>query len=139
MKFVSTLLRTEGLAIGAAAIWLYFAETELSWVWLAVLFLAPDLAFVAVVFGKSAATKAYNLAHSYVAPVALGVFALAGDGELLLGLALIWFAHIGVDRLAGYGLKYSLQPKSTHLQRAGQPASAAIPEGSTPTGPAVTA
>ena len=121
MKLVSRLLQLEGLTVGAAAIWLFFAETELSWVWLAVLVLAPDLAFLAIGFGETAATRAYNLAHSYVAPVGLGVAAIASGEELLLGLALIWFAHIGIDRFAGYGLKYSLARKSTHLQRVSQP------------------
>jgi hypothetical protein len=35
----------------------------------------------------------------------------------LEGLALIWLAHIGVDRALGYGLKYPDGFKDTHLQR----------------------
>ena len=31
-------------------------------------------------------------------------------------LALIWVAHIGMDRLMGYGLKYPSAFKDTHLQ-----------------------
>jgi len=129
MRLVQRLLHLEGLAVGLAAIWLFFAETELSWVWLAVLFLAPDLAFVAIALGERAATRAYNLAHSYVGPVALGVGALATGEPLALGLALIWCAHIGVDRFAGYGLKYSLPRKSTHLQRVAQPGPALTGDG----------
>lgn len=120
MKLVQALLHLEGLVIGSAAIWLFFTETGLNWVWLAVLFLAPDLAFAGIAFGRPAATRAYNLAHNYVAPVALGVAALATGQQLLVGLALIWAAHIGVDRFAGYGLKYSLAPKATHIQRIAQ-------------------
>jgi hypothetical protein len=30
-------------------------------------------------------------------------------------LALIWFAHIGFDRLLGFGLKYPTRFKDTHL------------------------
>jgi hypothetical protein len=29
----------------------------------------------------------------------------------------VWFAHIGMDRLMGYGLKYPTDFKDTHLQR----------------------
>jgi hypothetical protein len=29
----------------------------------------------------------------------------------------VWFAHIGMDRLLGYGLKYPTDFKDTHLQR----------------------
>jgi hypothetical protein len=35
----------------------------------------------------------------------------------LLAVALIWIAHIGFDRLLGYGLKYISDFKHTHLQR----------------------
>ena len=133
MRFVQVLLHIEGLAIGGAAIWLFSAHTELSWLWLALLFLAPDLAFVGVAFGGSAATRAYNLTHTYVAPVALAGAGLATGEELLLGLVFIWGAHVGVDRFAGYGLKYSLAPKSTHLQRVAEPgAQRAVSESAAP-------
>ena len=29
----------------------------------------------------------------------------------------IWLAHIGVDRMVGYGLKYPTSSKDTHLNR----------------------
>ena len=32
-------------------------------------------------------------------------------------IALIWGAHIGIDRLFGYGLKYPTGFKDTHLGR----------------------
>ena len=38
----------------------------------------------------------------------------------LYPLALIWSAHIGFDRLIGYGLKYSTGFKETHLGRIGK-------------------
>jgi hypothetical protein len=34
---------------------------------------------------------------------------------LLLALGLIWLAHIGMDRLLGYGLKYADHFQHTHL------------------------
>jgi hypothetical protein len=39
------------------------------------------------------------------------------DADLAVQLALIWLAHIGVDRLLGYGLKYPDRFRETHLQR----------------------
>ena len=44
----------------------------------------------------------------------LGVFA---GGDLAVQVALIWVAHIGVDRALGYGLKYPTGFADTHLQR----------------------
>ena len=44
---------------------------------------------------------------------------VASSALLLVGgvfLALIWLAHIGMDRTAGYGLKYPTEFKDTHMQ-----------------------
>ena len=41
---------------------------------------------------------------------------------LLLSIAMIWLAHIGVDRALGYGLKYSEGFGFTHLGRIGKKA-----------------
>ena len=61
----------------------------------------------------------YNLAHSYPAPALLGALALVADEPLWQGVALVWFAHIGMDRALGYGLKYETDFKDTHLGRIG--------------------
>ena len=34
---------------------------------------------------------------------------------LVLALGLVWLAHIGLDRLLGYGLKYDDSFQHTHL------------------------
>lgn len=55
--------------------------------------------------------------HTYALPIALGVAGVLGDSSLATQIALIWVAHIGMDRLLGYGLKYPTAFKDTHLQR----------------------
>ena len=35
-------------------------------------------------------------------------------------IAIIWFAHVGLDRAVGYGLKYASDFKDTHLGRIGR-------------------
>ena len=37
----------------------------------------------------------------------------------MAGVALIWFAHIGMDRALGFGLKYEFDFADTHLGRLG--------------------
>ena len=54
--------------------------------------------------GPRAGAVAYNAGHSHLLPASLAALAL-GNQTLLLG-AVIWIAHIGFDRFAGYGLKY---------------------------------
>jgi hypothetical protein len=41
---------------------------------------------------------------------------------LILSLAMIWLAHIGIDRALGYGLKYRTGFANTHLGRIGKDA-----------------
>jgi len=110
------LLRLEGLALfGAAAVVYVHLDYNL---WLAVaLILAPDLGLLGYLAGPRLGAYAYDALHTTVAPLALGVGAFLGDWTLGIEIALIWLAHIGVDRAVGYGLKYPDGPKPTHLQR----------------------
>jgi len=129
---VRSLLRLEGAALLAAALFLY-AQSGAPWKWFFILFLAPDLAFAAYAFGARAGALGYNTTHS-----TLGPFLLAFASQLdlvapgfahmpaLLPLALIWFAHVGFDRALGYGLKYGSGFSDTHLGAIGRKRRAAI-------------
>jgi hypothetical protein len=110
---VRTVIRLEGLAILAVSCVL-FAHLSGHWVLFAMLFLAPDLAFIVFFAGPRAGAFAYNLTHSLIGPA---ILALVGVGYLpgALPIALIWIAHIGFDRCIGYGLKYSSAFGDTHL------------------------
>jgi hypothetical protein len=109
------LLRAEGLAIFAGALALYF-DAGYGWLLLVLLALAPDLSMIGYLAGTRAGALSYNLAHNLVLPVALGILSVLGDVERPVQLALIWLAHIGADRLLGYGLKYPSSFRDTHLQ-----------------------
>lgn len=109
------LLQLEGLVVAVVAIGTYFTATQLPWQMFAWLFLVPDLSFFGYLAGPSLGAKAYNTMHSYVGPLALlGLGATIGH-DVATGVALIWTGHIGVDRLFGYGLKYSSAFGHTHL------------------------
>ena len=112
-------LRAEGLAALAAACTLY-AGTGRGWGLFALLFLAPDLSFVGYLAGHRVGAAAYNALHSYVGPLALGVVGYAVRQPALLPFAYVWAAHIGFDRLVGYGLKYPSAFGDTHLGRMGR-------------------
>jgi hypothetical protein len=45
---------------------------------------------------------------------------LALASPLVLSIAMIWLAHIGIDRALGYGLKYQAGFAFTHLGRIGR-------------------
>jgi Domain of unknown function (DUF4260) len=110
------LLHLEGLALFAGSLYLYF-DGDYGWLLLVVLFLAPDLSAIGYMGGPRLGALTYDLAHTSALPVALGVAGMLWDSDTAVQIALIWLAHIGLDRLLGYGLKYPSGFKDTHLQR----------------------
>jgi len=112
----SRLLHLEGLAVLVGAIALYF-DLGFGWLALVVLFLAPDLSLLGYLGGPKVGALTYDLVHTCVLPVALGVGGVLAGSDLAVQLALVWGAHIGMDRFVGYGLKYPTGFKGTHLQR----------------------
>ena len=63
----------------------------------------------------------FNL-RAYTAPIPAVIvwFAWWRNEPLLLALGLVWLAHIGMDRVLGYGLKYNDSFKHTHLGQIGR-------------------
>ena len=116
---VAALLRLEGLVVLAAAVAAY-AFIGGSWLLFALLLLAPDLAMIGYRFGPAVGAAAYDAVHTYLAPAALGAAGLVVGAPILQALALIWIAHIGLDRALGYGLKYASGFGDTHLGRIGR-------------------
>ena len=110
------LLRLEGAAIFAGALALYL-HRDYGVLLFLVLLLAPDLSAVGYLAGPRVGAAAYDLVHTSVWPIALAVAGILADASLPVQLALIWLAHIGMDRAVGYGLKYPSGFKDTHLQR----------------------
>lgn len=113
------ILRMEGLAlfiIGTAI----FASTGLSWWLYALLFFTPDLSFAAYLSGPRTGAVIYNALHSTIGPAALAAIAMFSGDALLLAIAAIWAAHVGFDRMLGYGLKYASAFNDTHLGRIGR-------------------
>jgi hypothetical protein len=126
-----TILRSEGAVLLASALAAYVVGLDQPWWLVPLLLFVPD-AFMGG-YAKSRRTGAllYNFGHSYPAPALLGALALLVDAPLGKGVALIWLAHIGMDRALGYGLKYETGFADTHLGRIGK-ADGQSPEPITP-------
>ncbi|MCR6656907.1 MAG: DUF4260 domain-containing protein [Opitutus sp.] len=110
------LLHVEGAVVLVAAVFAY-AKLGASWGYFALLFFVPDISMVAYAAGTRAGAWSYNAAHTYFGPALLAVVAYAAQYAGLLSVAVVWIAHIGFDRLLGYGLKYPSNFKDTHLHR----------------------
>ncbi len=94
---------------------LLYAEAGRGWLFFLLLLFLPDVSIAGYALGARAGATIYNVVHSYVLPLLLGVVGLLLRQELLVTLALIWTAHIGMDRLLGYGLKEPTGFRDTHL------------------------
>jgi len=116
---VRQVLRLEGACVLGLCL-LAWARLDGSWGVFALCFLLPDLAMLGYLGGARAGALAYNLAHAYPLPLLLlGAGGMTGQRMLLLA-GLLWAAHIGFDRMLGYGLKYARGFGFTHLGRIGR-------------------
>ena len=112
----SILLRAEGGIIFALSL-LFYEQLKASWILFAVLILVPDLAILGYLLGVKIGAAIYNMVHTLVAPLVLIGFSSACKQLWLVPYGLIWTAHIGMDHLFGYGLKYPTHFRDTHLNR----------------------
>ena len=120
---VRTLLRIEGLTLFIGMTMLYGVWGGSWWIYV-VLFLVPDLSFVAYLGGPRIGATVYNAMHTYMPSLILSVLGFALALPLTLSIAMIWMAHIGIDRALGFGLKYDAGFGFTHLGRIGKAAQA---------------
>ena len=117
-KLTTAILRSEALAALLAGIGLWFMHDG-SLVWLFPALLLPDVSMVGYAAGSRLGAIAYNFVHNWT--LALALLAIgwwSGIESLLLGGALV-LAHVGMDRMLGYGLKLPTDFRDTHLGRIG--------------------
>ncbi|HWZ96854.1 MAG TPA: DUF4260 domain-containing protein [Candidatus Dormibacteraeota bacterium] len=109
------LLHTEGAVVFLVSI-LSYRYIHASWLMFFLLLLAPDLFMLGYLLNVRVGATLYNAVHFYAGPLLLLTFPVLANRMFVLPYALIWIAHIGMDRMLGYGLKYPTQFKDTHLQ-----------------------
>ena len=121
MDHFVTWQRVEGALVLLSSIALFIhLDIGFSW-WLAVLiFFAPDISFIAYLFGSKLGAIGYNLLHVY----ALGTVSLAlgfvFSSVIMSALGALWLAHSGFDRMLGYGRKSPEGFTVTHMGKVGR-------------------
>lgn len=110
------LLRIEGAATLVGSVFLYRTVGG-AWGFFFLLCLWPDLFMLGYLLNPKIGASLYNLVHTDACPLALAIYAQVASRPTMLLFALIWLAHIGLDRMLGCGLKYPTFFKDTHLQR----------------------
>ena len=110
----AALQRLEGGVLLALSLLIYWKLAG-PWLWYLLLILAPDLFMLGYLAGPRLGGAIYNLGHTWLLPGILAAVGIIGGTSFALDVALIWFGHIGVDRLLGYGLKLPTAFQDTHL------------------------
>ncbi|PFF23311.1 hypothetical protein CN324_02390 [Bacillus anthracis] len=110
------ILNFEGLIVFLAAIYMY-SLYEFSWIIFWIFLLAPDLSMLAYGINNQVGAKFYNIFHTYIISIVIAIIGVYFKVDTVIMIGLIWTAHIGMDRMFGYGLKYETDFKDTHIQR----------------------
>jgi hypothetical protein len=116
-------LRLEGLVIlvaGAVA----FARLGGDLLWFLPAMLVPDLAIAGYLGGPRIGALVYNFVHNWATGLIVAGAGLALGATPLALAGVVLIAHTGMDRAAGYGLKFVTGFGDTHLGRIGKAARA---------------
>jgi len=111
MKIV---IKLEDAAFFALSLF-FFSQLNVSWWWYAIFILAPDIGMIGYAMNKSLGAQLYNLFHHRGLAI---IILLTGWGMYNFYLeftGIILLSHASLDRVFGYGLKYSDDFKHTHL------------------------
>ena len=112
-------LRLEGHALFAASLAAFIYLKQSYWIF-AALFLVPDLCLAFYFIGPRRGAVVYNICHSTIGPWLLAIYGVLAGELFAQVIASVWVAHIGFDRVIGYGLKYPSDFRDTHLGRIGR-------------------
>jgi hypothetical protein len=112
-------LRVEGATLLGGSL-IAYSTTDQTWWLVPLALLLPDLTMLGYLGGTRLGAYLYNLGHSTPLPAVVVATGWWQDKSLAVALGLVWLAHIGVDRLIGYGLKYGDHFQHTHLGRRGR-------------------
>lgn len=116
MNKIGIILKLESLCFLLVGAWLY-ASFNASWWYFFVFLLFPDIFMLGYLKNSKLGALLYNIGHTYTAPLVLFPISLFMNERILIYGAIIWFAHISLDRMLGYGLKLDTDFKDTHLGR----------------------
>ena len=111
---MKNLLRIEEFLLFGLALFL-FSGLDYSWGWYALLFLTPDLSMLGYLASPRLGAWTYNLVHHKGISVALYLLGYLLSVPWLMLAGTVLLGHSSLDRVFGYGLKYSDAFQNTHL------------------------
>lgn len=113
---VRSIIRLEGLAIFILSVVLYHYFAG-NWFMFALLLFIPDISMIGYFKDKRLGALTYNLAHNYIAPILVLFTGAFLANIFIINCGFILLAHVAMDRMLGFGLKYPSSFKDTHIQK----------------------
>lgn len=110
------LLHIEGFTVFALCLYFYWLN-DFSWWLFSLLILAPDLSMIGYTLNNQIGAVVYNIFHTYTVSLFVALLGWFLPHPVIFAVGLIWTAHIGMDRMVGYGLKYPTDFKHNHLNQ----------------------
>jgi hypothetical protein len=116
MSLPRIILHLEGAVVLVLATAAFF-RLGFPWWWYLILMIAPDLSLLALAAGPRVGGIIYDLIHTTIWPLIIfGVGWWTGT-DVAVAVGLGWLAHLGMDRMFGFGLRYPDGRKETHFGR----------------------
>ena len=103
--------------IGFVCVFAIYIYLDYSILLFFLLLFVPDISMIGYVINTKIGASLYNIGHHFSLPTILLTISIVFNSSTVLLIALIWIAHIVMDRALGYGLKYANDFKNTHLQK----------------------
>jgi hypothetical protein len=111
---MKTLVRLEELGMLLLSIVL-FSTTGYAWWWFLLLIVAPDMSMAGYIVNEKVGALLYNIVHHKGVAILIYLLGFYYISPLTQMVGIILFAHSSMDRIFGYGLKYSDSFHHTHL------------------------
>lgn len=94
---------------------LAFNQLNFAWWWFLALILLPDVGMLGYILNSKIGAITYNIFHHKGIAIGIYLFGIYIQNNILQLIGIILFSHASMDRIFGYGLKFSDRFKHTHL------------------------
>ncbi len=111
---MKTLLKIEVVVFFGASIYL-FNRLNIEWWWFPALILLPDISMLGYLINPRIGAYTYNFFHHKALALFVYMIGIYFSNNIILLAGIILFAHSSMDRIFGYGLKYTDSFTNTHL------------------------
>lgn len=108
------ILSIEEAAMFGFSIFL-FNQQDFAWWWYLALILTPDIGMLGYLGNPKLGAFTYNLFHHKAVGIVILITGYIVKDQTVILIGVILFGHSSLDRIFGYGLKYTDSFQNTHL------------------------